>query len=338
MAIYSGSDCRVFFKAEGSNTYGDYDITGITWTEIPLLKSLSVNWDSQRPKVIGFGTRKRLEVDTAVTATATYPVTKEDYSLSIEGYFEASEAQSVCRLVSAGGILYYADIVNNPLTATKSPQQFSLLIEIDEDRDGSFELGTDATETQNSFIVCKGCYVNSATISSAEGEYISYSIEFSVRDVDNTTYTNSDGITEANTTLDLIADPQLIAHYGSNLAKAANFTVDADIAEVSAWSVTINNNFTKSWGLTDALPYAATAGALEVTGSFTKDFVDMVEFAEIDTANPLGAITIVITCPTGGAQTIALTDVNYDTLGMDFGETELIKQEINFTAGAVNLT
>lgn len=332
--IFAGYDCKVWYKKEANTTYGLYDNTvplgSGEWYNIPLIKSISFNWDSQHPSVVGLEQRTR-----RVGTTATYPVTKEDYSCSLEVEFEASEENSVCNL-STGGLVFYADIAHN--NNSGQPQQFSFLVETDSLRDATWDVHT-AAEASDNYWLLTGCYVNSVTISGSEGEYLKCSIELSVRDINYTSYATSDDIVlDVNVIYNDIAAPTLCPYHAATLT-TTNFTTNEDKDTVSDFSITINNNFTKFWGLDAAIPYAATPGACEITGSFTKMFVNMTEFGEIDSGvNDTGTLTMVITCPTAGAQTITLENVNYNSLAMDLAETEAISQVMSFTASTVTLT
>lgn len=314
MVVYSGYDVKVYFKTE-NNTYGDFADGGglgseVDAYEIPFVNSINLDYNTERANTRGLGDRTRL----------CKTVTKYDDSISMEITYETSEASA-----SAWALALYADIENN--NNSGYPQQFSLIVITDEDRDGAFD-----DEASNYFYLCKGCYIDSLTIESSEGETITLSFVISCREI-----VPSDGDdTLSFITYNDISSPSCTAHFNSAFAKSAGFTNDETIEEIESWAVTISNNFTKIWGSDAALPHSAIDGNVTITGSFTKSFVDVNEIDELEDETQ-GTLTITITTPAANSDTITLTYVNYDSVPFEVSEGDYISQDIPFTANTVTL-
>lgn len=316
MVIYAGYNCKVFYKTEGT-TYGDYADPGggSTFYEIPFIETVSFPWNSTIDGHYTLGQRT-LEMGT----TSSKPIQKkDDGAVTIECAFDSAAN-------SSWALAQYAKFSAG--TAT----QFSIVLVVDTNLDQDF-----TTEAGNDYFICKGCYLNNLTVTASEGEYTKLSFEFIVREI---VYSNaSDGLGNASTYTD-ITTPQLAAYYSGQLAKTEGSGWDSDgsltdgvVDQITTWSVTINNNFTKVWGLGSDIPFACEPGLCEITGSFTKAFTDMQEFAEIYDTETTGTLTLTIN--TG--DTLTLTTTNYDSLGTTISEGELIYQEIAFTASNITL-
>lgn len=298
MVTVMGYDADVYWRDERSSAFGVIvQVNNTEWFEIPAVSNVSIPLSEERLKESGLGQRVREWKN----------VVKEDEKLTIECDMEesASSTWDLAQLIKFSA-------------ASTTPCQVGLVIRLDLNRDG----------TKDYWIYAVGAIFDELEISTAINEVTKVKMVFNCQYLEPRATERKD----AALIYTAVAAPAVVTWLQASLTKANdgvddNWAAVGAITQLSEFSINIKNNTTKHWGYTAAfIPYNIQVGLEEVTGKFTKEFVDAAEITEI-TGERMGRITFAVA--TG--ETIQVENVSFDTLDTDFSEGELSMQEIPWT-------
>lgn len=177
------------------------------------------------------------------------------------------------------------------------------------------------------YLYAHGVYLNEVGFGTAEFETINLKLAFDVQRWDGAyTSTQHTETYEARDT----STPQLWKDGKVEKVAASGWAATGDIDELSAWDLTIKNNYEKKTNFSNIYPRDSQEKGFDVNASITLDFETLDELTELLAEN-IGIIRFYI----DSDKYIEVAGANYDSFDTDFAELELLEQSIPITGDSV---
>lgn len=207
-----------------------------------------------------------------------------------------------------------------------TPSQCLLLIHVDVNRDASRDAGTDF------FFYTWGAVMNEVTISSKNNDInrLKYTFDAPNWTIGTALPAGAGGAITGYTDPSGSASPWT---EGSWVKAATWQDGGSTVSHAESFDITIRNNIIPRFGYTNKYARRVEKQALDITGNLSVDFQDLAEITELTAEED--ANTTTVTVATG--ETAVITNMNYDTVGIDFGEAAPVIQKIPWTADSVVL-